>query len=191
MYETDQPASNRSLIKGDLLQDILFNEEQRPAIDEAVVKEFELKRRRLAPGYTPQEPPELLDWVKERLFIPVSEWDELLSAIERDTNGRSSDVVEPVSKKLIHISIPLTGKALIAPLENYKHISKALIPLTGTLQARLLKGEEINVDHKHEHKQNDNRSADEILTNMFFRMVQVLWPSYKRMDFIYPWDQHK
>ncbi|NLD37006.1 MAG: DEAD/DEAH box helicase [Desulfatiglans sp.] len=179
MYENDQPASNRSLIKGDLLQDILFNEEQRPAVNEEVVKEFELKRKRLATGYSPQEPPELLDWVKERLFIPVSEWEELISAIERNTNGRSEDVIEPVSKKLIHMSLPLTGKGLIAPLESYKHISKTLTPLTGNLQARLLNGEEINVDHKHDHKVNDNRSADEILINMILEWFRFYGPVTK------------
>ncbi len=179
MYETDQPASNSPIIKGDLLQDILFNGEERPAVSAEVIKEFELKRRRLAPGYSPQEPSELLDWVKERIVLPVSEWEELLSAIERDTNGRSADVIEPVSNKLVQIILPLTGNNLIAALENCKLISKTFTSITGNLQVRLLNGEEINVDHKHDHKVNDSRSADEIFINMFLEWFRFYGPVKK------------
>jgi ATP-dependent Lhr-like helicase len=179
MYETDQPASARSALKGDLIKDILLNQGQRPAIDEAVVKEFELKRKRLFAGYSPQEPSELLDWVKERILIPYPEWEELLSAIERDINGRSAGVTEAVSKKLIHISLPLTSKGLVAPLETWPVISRAFTPLTGHLQAKHLNGEEISNSHEHEQKADEGRSSDEIYINIFLEWLSFYGPVTK------------
>ena len=42
------------------------------------------KLQRTAPGYAPRSAEDLLDWVKERLFIPAAEWQTLIDAIERD-----------------------------------------------------------------------------------------------------------
>ena len=105
MYELDQPASDTSATRGDLLQEVISDPGLRPAVDPDIIREFELKRQRLYAGYSPQDPDELLDWVKERIFIPPEEWEELFAAIERDTGEKAEIIIEPVRGKLIHIHV--------------------------------------------------------------------------------------
>ena len=52
---------------------------ERPRIAGPLAEEFRRKVQRLLPGYAPQSASELLEWVKERLFLPLAEWQELLA----------------------------------------------------------------------------------------------------------------
>ncbi len=89
MYEDDMPGARRgATVRGDLLREIALGGE-RPRIAARLAEEFRRKVQRLLPGYAPQTPTELLEWVKERLFLPLAEWDELLAVLERDRPGSS------------------------------------------------------------------------------------------------------
>ena len=77
----DEPAGGTiSRLRGDLLNHVVFTPGIRPQVHRELVEQFELKRQRLMPGYSPDTPRELVDWVKERLLIPSTEWEQLLQA---------------------------------------------------------------------------------------------------------------
>lgn len=79
MYEGDrQPGAVKTGLAPDLLQQVLFTPELRPAVPASVVADFICKRQRIASGYAPKTAVDLLAWVKERLFIPADEWKALL-----------------------------------------------------------------------------------------------------------------
>ena len=52
---------------------------------------------------------ELLEWVKERLFLPLAEWQELLAAIDRDRPGASPELLAELAAggKILTVLAPL------------------------------------------------------------------------------------
>ncbi len=85
MYAGDELSSaKRSQLRGELLREVVFTPGLRPAVSLEVVRQFEVKRHRLSPGYAPTPDRELVDWVKERVLIPWPEWESLLEAVRRD-----------------------------------------------------------------------------------------------------------
>ena len=107
MYMGDySTATATSMLRNDLLRDVVFTPGLRPTVSQALCRQFERKRQRLSPGYSPQTPIELMDWVKERLFIPASEWKALLDAIHRDHNLESDEILSPIADKLVRITPP-------------------------------------------------------------------------------------
>jgi len=85
MYQGDRPAPGRSgQLTADLLREVTLEPALRPDIDAGLAENFEKKIQRLAQGYAPQEPEELLEWVKERVALPLPQWDALLEASARD-----------------------------------------------------------------------------------------------------------
>ena len=85
MYMDDQPRADKtSKLRGSLLREIVFTPGLRPTVHRRLVEQFELKRKRLSPGYSPRTSRELVDWAMERVAIPEGEWKDLLRAIPRD-----------------------------------------------------------------------------------------------------------
>ena len=107
MYEDDVPETRRaSSLRGDLLREVALGATDRPALPAVLAERFRLKAQRLLPGYAPRDAPELLEWVKERLWIPLGEWRELLAAIDRDRvateGGPDADgMVAEIAEKLV------------------------------------------------------------------------------------------
>ncbi len=109
MYEDDMPGARRgATVRADLLREIALGGD-RPRIAVRLAEEFRRKVQRLLPGYAPQTPTELLEWVKERLFVPLAEWDELLAVLERDRPGSSREMLAglAVGDKLLTVAAPL------------------------------------------------------------------------------------
>lgn len=80
MYATDDPEDGgASELSGDLIAGAVRDAKLRPDLSPDVIREFETKRQRLAPGYEPGSVDELIEWVKERVALPIAEWDTLLS----------------------------------------------------------------------------------------------------------------
>jgi ATP-dependent Lhr-like helicase len=85
MYMGDEPTSGKaSKLRGDLLREVVLSPGIRPTVARRLVEQFEAKRKRLSPGYSPSTSRDLVDWVKERLMIPDSEWKCLLHAMHSD-----------------------------------------------------------------------------------------------------------
>jgi ATP-dependent Lhr-like helicase len=123
MYMGDESASGKtSRLSGDLLKDVIFSPDIRPTVPSKIVTAFESKRQRLAPGYSPGSPRDLLDWVKERLVIPYDEWDQLLEAIQRDHDITAAQILAPISDKLLKIAPDQSKAPLIGALETLPDI---------------------------------------------------------------------
>jgi len=108
MYEDDVPGARRgATVRGDLLREVALGGE-RPRFAARLAEEFRQKVQRLLPGYAPQSSTELLEWVKERLCIPLPEWQELLAAIDRDRPGGSAAMLAELAEgaKLATIAFP-------------------------------------------------------------------------------------
>jgi ATP-dependent Lhr-like helicase len=88
-----------------------------------VVEQFEKKRQRLSPGYSPQTDRELLDWVMERVAIPNKEWGALLEAIQRDHGVDPESFVNSIKEKLVRLRPPEAEAPLVAAREILPQIT--------------------------------------------------------------------
>ena len=87
MYLDDTPqpgAGPRSGLREGLINEVARSAELRPLLPAALVERFERKRQRLEPGYAPDDVRELFDWVKERVFVPESEFRRLAEGLPFD-----------------------------------------------------------------------------------------------------------
>ena len=75
MYADDAPEQGgHSALSDDLIRQAVFDQALRPAIDAAVIENFESRVQRTRAGYVPDGEDELAEWVKERVAVPVAEW---------------------------------------------------------------------------------------------------------------------
>jgi ATP-dependent helicase Lhr and Lhr-like helicase len=126
MYMDDTPrAERRSALRGSLLREVVLTAGLRPTISRDLVQRFELKRKRMAPGYSPQTARDLLDWVMERVAIPEGEWKELLDAIQRD-HGVDPKSFEELEERLVRFQPPGARDGLIAARETSPRLIGAL-----------------------------------------------------------------
>lgn len=113
MYMDDQPRSDKiSKLRSSLLREVIFTPGLRPTVDRKLVEQFELKRKRLSPGYSPQSSRELVDWVMERVAIPKGEWEDLLKAMQRD-HGSDPNSFRDIADRLIQFSPPASREPLV------------------------------------------------------------------------------
>lgn len=86
MYDTDDPGgAERSNLREDLIRSVAFDDALRPTVTDTIVREFEVKRQRLASGYAPSDEIELMEWLRDRVAIPIEEWEQLLSQVGSQT----------------------------------------------------------------------------------------------------------
>lgn len=102
MYEGDKPVTaGPSRLSDDLIKEAVFSAELRPQLPGELCELFELKAQRLYQGYAPRTAQELLDWVKERQFLPLDEWERLLSAAGREADVPVKTLLKPLAGKLV------------------------------------------------------------------------------------------
>ena len=143
VYEDDSPDAKRTSALGqDLLKEVVFSPHLRPRIPADLIRLFEAKQQRTAPGYAPDSGRELIDWVKERLLIPHEEWLRLLDAMERDHGINRSELVAQVSERVVLLdntdryfspiplpTSPLKGEEPSRPLPLNEDEPKLSLPL--------------------------------------------------------------
>lgn len=124
VYEDDTLGGGRqSALAGDLIREMALSPHLRPRLPQELVRLFEEKRQRLAPGYAPETPRELIDWVKERVLIPLDEWARLLEAMTRQSEVRIDELLPQVAERLVVLQ--LVGAAgVVAPLELIPEIAR-------------------------------------------------------------------
>ncbi|WDP90978.1 MAG: DEAD/DEAH box helicase [Desulfobacter sp.] len=124
MYREDQPASARSSLTDELIKGLIFDEGLRPVLPQNILEAFELKRQRLAPGYAPATPADLLDWVKDRVAIPEKEWQLLEAGLEKEIGAHeAAALMAAVRDKLDRI--PGGGGDLVTAREKTGDIRSA------------------------------------------------------------------
>jgi ATP-dependent Lhr-like helicase len=132
MYADDRPTGRvKTQMGGDLFEQVVFGHHLRPAIDPEIVADFEQRRQRLFPGYAPDHPLDLLEWVKERHLIPLDEWRRLLAHTRRDHGVSTDELLGPIASKLLQLSVNPTGDSsaqLIVATEMGSGIAAVLFP---------------------------------------------------------------
>lgn len=142
VYEDDAAESRRaSGLRGDLLREIALAAAGRPSVSPAIVERFRRKAQRLLPGYAPRDAVELLEWLKERLWIPLAEWHELLAAVDRDAAADAAPDASPVSagrlvealqRRLVRLR-PGTDAEAISAIDNYFQLRGSAALVRGLL----------------------------------------------------------
>ena len=126
MYMNDTPRPDKiSRLRGSLLREVVFTAGLRPTVSRRLVEQFELKRKRLSPGYSPQTSRELVDWVMERVAIPKGEWEDLLEAMKRDHGADPESFIE-LQDKLVQLSLSEAREPLVAAREMLTRIINIL-----------------------------------------------------------------
>ncbi|MBN2075278.1 MAG: DEAD/DEAH box helicase [Dehalococcoidales bacterium] len=126
LYRSDElKTGTTSQLRGDLLNHIVFTPGIRPPVDRELVDQFELKQQRLSPGYSPETPRELVDWVKERLLIPVPEWEHLMQAMKNDHKTDIKKLRESLAEKLALLNTPAISEPLVVAVETLPRITRA------------------------------------------------------------------
>jgi ATP-dependent Lhr-like helicase len=119
MYRDDTPlAANGVSLKKEYIKDLIAASQLRPRLPAALLTSFEKKVQRSLPGYAPQTETELLDWLKERLMIPKSEWQALLEVMEISLEN------SPILSQVITLTWPQCGP-FITPIEVLPKFCKA------------------------------------------------------------------
>jgi len=125
MYQDDTPHNQiPSSLREDLIREIAFSSELRPKIPVKIITEFTEKLHRTYPGYAPETSRDLLDWVKERVCIPKSEWAELLAAVDRMTDGHALDAADEIREKILEFSFSPESPVCITAKENTARLKK-------------------------------------------------------------------
>lgn len=119
MYEDDTPAGRATTgLSRKLLDEVLYSSRLRPRIDPRLARELEARLQRLKPNYAPSTPAELLDWLKERLLVPLGEWEALLAACRRDAPEFPSGLPENIAKKIVSVTLRISSTRHLCALEN-------------------------------------------------------------------------
>lgn len=164
MYEDDRTKSGKtSRLRRDLIQQVVFTPELRPSVPLEIVGSFEKKRKRLAEGYTPDRSEEMLDWVKERVLIPLSEWEELLAGVGRDHRLDPESLLSPIGHKLVRIHPHAAREPLIVAVE--------VLPL---LRRAFYQGEEVGDFHP---EPNEESGDEQLLISLLSNWLGFYGPA--------------
>jgi ATP-dependent Lhr-like helicase len=127
MYEDDTPLAERpSILSEELIKELLSSPQLRPEIPGGLLAELDGKLKRTAAGYAPGDAEELLLWLKERLFIPRSEAEALLAAMERDYGLQQEEILAGLEGKAAWIHLPRAKEDGLCALEVLPRICLAL-----------------------------------------------------------------
>ncbi|MBP7736205.1 MAG: DEAD/DEAH box helicase [Spirochaetes bacterium] len=119
MYQDDAPEGRgQSNLSQAILDEVLHSSRLRPRIPARLAADLESRLQRLRAGYAPSSPAELLDWLKERLLIPLDEWDRLAAACRRDSPDFPAELPPAISEKISTIILPGSTVTHRAALEN-------------------------------------------------------------------------
>ncbi|MDR2480358.1 MAG: DEAD/DEAH box helicase [Treponema sp.] len=103
MYEYDERKDMSGLLPGGLprtaslsdkvIQDALGSAALRPRLNTGLTNDFVSRLRREIAGWTPEDALSLREWVKERIAIPLDEWETLCAALPE--NVRNNIAADP------------------------------------------------------------------------------------------------
>jgi ATP-dependent Lhr-like helicase len=102
MYADDTPpGAGGTALRGELVRELALSPDLRPRLAASVLADFQAKLQRTAEGYAPRDSRELLDWVKERIILPETEWRALLHACARDHGSSPEALEEEIRSKIV------------------------------------------------------------------------------------------
>lgn len=124
MYRGDESATGTSAVRPDLIEEVARTPGLRPKLARELVETFGRKLRRVYPEYAPAPGRELVDGVKQRLWVPEAEWSELLDAVARDHPEEAADG-EGLETKLIWARRTGDGPAGVMARESAPRLNAA------------------------------------------------------------------
>ena len=102
MYADDTPQiAGPTQLSDNLIRDSARHAVLRPHIEPGVVAAYEKRRLRLEQGWSPGESADLIDWVRERVWLTAEQWRELQACVQRDAGERARDVIATASVDLV------------------------------------------------------------------------------------------
>jgi ATP-dependent Lhr-like helicase len=119
-------ADKKSRLRESLLREVVFAPGLRPKVSRRMVEQFETKRKRLSPGYSPRTFREMVDWVMERVVIPKGEWDDLLAAVRRDHGTDPEILIEPDQGRLVRLHHPQAAESLVVAREMLPQVVNSI-----------------------------------------------------------------
>ncbi|MBJ6749646.1 DEAD/DEAH box helicase [Geomonas anaerohicana] len=127
VYEDETLGGGRkSAIGSDFLKELALSPHLRPHLPPELVRQFQEKRQRLAPGYAPDSARELIDWVKERLLVPLREWPDLLRSVARDGGPGEEESLLQVAQRLVLVEFPGAEAPMVSALEMIPEVAEGL-----------------------------------------------------------------
>jgi ATP-dependent Lhr-like helicase len=124
MYEDDTPTGGAGA-RADLVREIALAEHLRPRIAPALAAELGDRLQRLAPGWSPRGADELIEWLKERLLIPLDEWRALLEAVARDHGTPTPESALAITHRAVIVDAG-RGEAAVSAVETLPRVERAL-----------------------------------------------------------------
>ena len=158
MYADDASSHGEagpSALSDDLIRQAAFDAALRPAIDAAVIADFESRAQRTRPGYAPAGEDELAEWARERVAVPLAEWFEATpvpDAVRRIERGGRAYLVHsqvalgdaPLRQagEMLQFYGPRTADALAAllPFDDVPDLLAELVENGTLVQGRLRAG---------------------------------------------------
>lgn len=111
MYELDGALEGGpSQLDSDLIREAVHTAELRPDIPPDLAQTFARKLQRTYPGYAPVSARDLVDWVRERRFIPMTEWNALRTAIDAEKDGDFAAALNDAGPTMVNLA---AGTALV------------------------------------------------------------------------------
>jgi ATP-dependent Lhr-like helicase len=131
MYSDDVPTGNAGA-RSDLVREMALSSHLRPRVAPELADDLLAKLQRLSLGWSPRDSAELLEWLKERLIIPESEWQDLLEAIERDHGLVTAEVLAGIANRAVVIEPAAESHTrLVCAVEMLPRIEAALNRVLG------------------------------------------------------------
>ena len=126
MYEDDVPT-NRAGANPDLVREMALSSHLRPRVPFDLASDLRARLQRLAPDWSPRDAAELLEWLKERLLMPESEWRAVLDAIRRDHELEETEILEGLAHRAVVIEASEDSEErLVCSVEMLPRIEAAL-----------------------------------------------------------------
>ena len=126
MYEDDVPTVKAGA-RPDLVREMALSSHLRPRVAPELAADLVARLQRLAPGWSPRDAGELLEWLKERLAIPENEWLHLLTSIERDHQMETTELLNGLAHRAVVIRPgPDSDIRIVCAVEMLPRIEAAL-----------------------------------------------------------------
>ena len=135
LYGDDSPRAGNHLPSVDesILKEAVFADSLRPEIDSELVREFTKKVQRIEGGYAPRPGDELIEWVGERIAIPMQEWKELVDACSRDHGLSHEEILDGVSNRCMIATLPGADIPVVMSVSSVAVLHDALGVEVGAL----------------------------------------------------------
>lgn len=147
MYRDDsRTATDRSMLRDDLIEGLLTSPGFQPDFSIKLIRRFESKRKRESKGYAPDTPRALVDWVKERVMIPVGEWETLYTMLEKDSPLDTASIQDKLVNRLVCLQNQSIGMQTVIAIEDSASIITALHGNSADILCKPLFSKEVTPD---------------------------------------------